>query len=136
MRITLIVTVLNESKTISTLLRSILAQTRLPDEVVVVDGGSTDSTLTQLEVFAHQHPKLNLKIFTKPGNRSVGRNWAIRQTTADWIACTDAGCELMPDWLAELTKTQRQTDADVVAGYYQGQAETSWQAAVVPYVLV
>ena len=55
-----------------------------------------------------------------------------------------SGCSLLPQKKdvsplppkAELLKTQRQTQADVVAGYYQGQAETSWQAAVVPYVLV
>ena len=45
MKVSLIATVLNEAATITALFDSILAQTRPPDEVVVVDGGSADETV-------------------------------------------------------------------------------------------
>ncbi|HZO33141.1 MAG TPA: glycosyltransferase, partial [Chloroflexota bacterium] len=35
---------LNEADNLSTLFASVTAQTRQPDEIVVVDGGSTDGT--------------------------------------------------------------------------------------------
>lgn len=136
MRIALIITVLNEAETVLALLQSVLSQTHLPNEVIITDGGSKDETVNLIKTFADHHPKLNLKVLVKPGNRSVGRNWAIQHTAAEWLACTDAGCTLAPTWLAELVSTQQRTQAEVIAGYYQGQAETSWQTAVVPYVLV
>jgi glycosyltransferase involved in cell wall biosynthesis len=136
MHCALIVTVLNEAETIEALLASISAQTALPSEVIVVDGGSTDATVAKITAYATIHPELKLKVFTQPGNRSVGRNFAIAQTSAAWIACTDAGCTLAPNWLATLLQKQLETKADVVAGYYRGEAKTNWQAAVIPYVLV
>ena len=136
MPVTLIVTTLNEASSVTELWQSILVQTQLPNEVIVVDGGSTDATVVLLQNLAKKTRGFNAKILVKSGNRSVGRNWAIQQATHNLIACTDAGCVLKPDWLEQLLKVQNQTQADVVAGYYAGLAKTSWQAAVIPYALV
>lgn len=113
-----------------------MAQTKLPDEVIVVDGGSTDDTVQLLQELAAPVTHFSTQILVQPGNRSVGRNAAITQAKSQLIACTDAGCVLDPHWLEELVKKQHETKAAVVAGYYQGLVTTSWQAAVVPYVLV
>ncbi|MBV9358544.1 MAG: glycosyltransferase, partial [Chloroflexi bacterium] len=48
-RVALVVTVLNECDSIDRLLASIAAQTRPPDELIVVDGGSRDGTVARLE---------------------------------------------------------------------------------------
>ncbi len=40
-----IMTVFNESESISTFIESLLAQTFLPSEIIIVDGGSTDTTV-------------------------------------------------------------------------------------------
>ena len=45
MKVSLIATVLNGAEHIEEFLGSLEAQTRAPDEVVIVDGGSTDGTL-------------------------------------------------------------------------------------------
>lgn len=134
--VSLIITVLNEAETLPQLWHSILAQTHTPDEVIVVDGGSHDDTVKVLQELAAPVSEFATQILVKKGNRSVGRNTAIQQATSQLIACTDAGCILQPTWLAELLKKQTATQADVVAGYYEGLVSTSWQAAVVPYVLV
>ncbi|MBN1967720.1 MAG: glycosyltransferase, partial [Anaerolineae bacterium] len=44
LEISLIMTVFNEGDTIQAVMESLLAQTRPPDEIVIVDGGSTDDT--------------------------------------------------------------------------------------------
>lgn len=139
--ISLIITVKNESHSIESLLTSIVAQTRLPNEVVIVDGGSTDDTVSKVRVFIKKEKTRNWQVESKQLNISQGRNWAIRLAKHELTAITDAGCILDNNWLKELEncflsaqKTQK-TDV-IVAGYYQGDPHSTFEQAVVPYVLV
>ena len=89
MQVSIIVTVKNEADALPRLLESIRAQSRPADEIVVVDGGSTDDTLGILREYATRLP---LKIISQPGaNISQGRNTAIRAATGNVICSTDAG---------------------------------------------
>src|ERR1044071_4185730 len=100
--ISLIATVLNEGESIHRLLRSLVAQTRLPDEIVIVDGGSRDNTVTLIQSYTDRLP---LRVLVEQGaNISRGRNRAIAATQGDIIAVTDAGVELAPDWLEKITR--------------------------------
>ena len=141
--VSLIITVLNEADTICSLLKAVNDQTLFPDEIVVVDGGSKDKTPQIIKKFTQDNPDFNLKLFIKPGfNISQGRNFAINQAKNELIAITDAGCVPDQNWLEELVKTYQQekrdqaTSTPVVAGYYYGLAQTPFEQAVVPYVLV
>jgi glycosyltransferase involved in cell wall biosynthesis len=101
MRVSVIATVRNEESAIGSLLDSLLAQTRLPDEVVLVDGGSTDAT--RQIALSYRDRGLPLRLLDAPGaNISQGRNIAIRAATGDIIASTDAGVTLVPAWLESL----------------------------------
>ena len=100
MRVSVICTVLNEGQSIRRLLDSLVAQTRQPGEIVIVDGGSRDNTVAVIEAYADRLP---LRVLVEPGaNISRGRNVAIRAATGDVIVSTDAGVWLEPVWLAEL----------------------------------
>jgi glycosyltransferase involved in cell wall biosynthesis len=137
--VSIIVTVLNEATTISQLLQSFKVQTYQAGEIIIVDGGSTDETLQLIKAFSKKHPGLNIKTFVKNGNRSVGRNEAIKNVKSNWIAITDAGCAPRKNWLEELIKPiadDKKKKIDVVAGYYAGKSTDNFQAAVIPYVLV
>lgn len=129
----LIVTVLNEEESLQSLLESIEQQTRLPNEVVIVDGGSTD--LTQ-QILAHWKAPCSYRWVVKPGNRSVGRNEAILQLKTEYVAITDAGCVLDAQWLEKITEPFLQHSAEVVAGYYKPNALSAFQAAAAAYMLV
>ena len=99
MTVSLIVTVLNEARSLPTLLDSIAAQTRLPDEVIICDGGSSDNTIELLHAERH----FPVRVIERPGsNISQGRNAAIAAASGDVIASTDAGVRLEPKWLEKL----------------------------------
>jgi glycosyltransferase involved in cell wall biosynthesis len=116
MKVSVILTVLNEEKGLPSLLNDLLAQSWPADEIVIVDGGSKDGTLEILRRFAGQHPRL--KIFVEPGvNIARGRNIAISHARGDIIAVTDGGCHPDADWLRELMAPfQRDPSVDAVAG--------------------
>lgn len=117
-KVTLITTVKNEEKTIENFLESVAKQTKKPTEVVIVDGGSNDSTVQKLKVISKKL-KLQIRIIKKRGNRSVGRNTAIKASIYPIIAVTDAGCILNHNWLEKITKPFERQEVDVVAGFYR-----------------
>ncbi len=115
--VSLILTLLNEGEALVPLLASILAQRRPPDEVVVVDGGSTDSTLAVLDRY---RARLPLRVLVEPGaNISRGRNLAIAAARHDLIAVTDAGVRLEPEWLERLVAPfEGDEPPDFVSGFF------------------
>ena len=138
-KISLVITTLNEEQTIIPLLKSIREQSVVPDEVVIVDGGSIDRTVMLIKKFETKvlrSENIKTRVFIKKGNRSVGRNYAIEKAKNSWIAVTDAGCILDRNWLKELVEEQTKLKIEVVAGYYSANPKTSFEEAVIPYVLV
>lgn len=133
--ITLICTVLDEEKTLAALLAAIAEQTKLPVEVVLVDGGSSDTTFKLLQSAVGAFPT-KLLVAQKKGNRSVGRNYAVELSSQELIACTDAGCIPAESWLEKLYEKYSITGCPVIAGYYCGVAQTPFELAVIPYTLI
>ncbi|TLZ43142.1 MAG: glycosyltransferase [Methanobacteriota archaeon] len=117
----IVATVRNEEGRLAEFLASLERQTFRPDIVVVTDGGSTDRTPQLLEAFT-AHTSLPFRWASAPGNRSVGRNAAIRLAEADVIACTDASL-LDPAWFERIVAPIERGEADFVAGWYELQAD-------------
>jgi len=132
MRVSVIVTVLNEADSLPRLLDSLAAQTRLPDEVVICDGGSTDGTLPLLEA----ESRLLLRIVRRPGgNISQGRNAAIEAATGEVIAVTDAGVRLSPQWLEKIVAPFEDAGTQTVAGFFCPDPHTVFEMAMGATVL-
>ena len=125
--VTLIVTVRNEEASVDALLDSLFGGTRPPDEVVVADGGSTDRTVERLRTRAAADGRVTALV--TPGNRSVGRNAAIRAARNELIACTDAGAEVEPTWLERITAPFGDPAVDVVAGFYRPVGDSRFERA-------
>src|SRR5688500_16058231 len=124
MQVSLIVTVFQEGESIRRLMDTILTQSRMPDEVVISDGGSTDNTVAILREYADRLP---LKIIDAPGaNISQGRNIAIQNAQGPIIAATDAGVRLHPNWLEEIVKPiEAAPDVENVAGFFVADPQSS-----------
>ncbi|HLZ29706.1 MAG TPA: glycosyltransferase [Chloroflexota bacterium] len=131
-RVALIVTVLDEAGTVDGLLESMGQQTRAPDEVVIVDGGSTDGTWEMLQTWTTRLP---LRCLRAPGaSIAEGRNLAVETATGDLIAVTDAGVRLEPDWLEQLL-SELTEDVDVVGGFFRADPLTTFERAMGATVL-
>jgi glycosyltransferase involved in cell wall biosynthesis len=128
MRVSLISTVLNEGDAIRRLMDSVVTQTRLPDEIVFVDGGSHDRTVEVIRQYADRLP---LRVIVEPGaNISRGRNVAIAAATGDIIASVDAGVVLERQWLEELVRPLSSGEAQVAAGFFVSDPHTTFEIAL------
>lgn len=118
-RVSLITTVLNESSSINEFIKSVLSQTVLPQEFIIVDGGSTDGTYEILKKYSKRYKWI--KVFQiKGASIGEGRNFAIKKAKNEIIACTDAGCILDKKWLEEISKPFfKNKNIDVVVGIYK-----------------
>jgi glycosyltransferase involved in cell wall biosynthesis len=134
--LSLIATVLDEENSILDLLNSYKNQSFLASEFIIVDAGSKDQTIRIIKDFSEKNKNLAIKLFEEKGNRSHGRNLAIKKAKGDLIAITDAGCILDCDWLKNLFSTAKKEKAAVVAGFYHGLANTRLEEAFLPYFLV
>jgi len=127
--ISLVCTVYNEGRNVRDLLDSILTQTLMPDEIVIVDGGSTDDTIKHLLAYEDRLP---LRVIVQPGaNISQGRNRAIAEARGDIIAVTDAGVVLHPTWVEDITHPLWENpDVAVVSGFFVAAPWNAFEMAL------
>jgi glycosyltransferase involved in cell wall biosynthesis len=117
LRISLVVPARDEQDRLPRCLASVAAQTRLPDEVVVVDNGSSDAT-------ARLAAATGARVLHEP----VRGIWPAAAAgydaaTGDVIARVDADTVLPPDWLARvehLLTTDPRCDAVTGPGRFRG----------------
>jgi glycosyltransferase involved in cell wall biosynthesis len=124
MKISLISTVKNCADGVDEFLASLASQTRRPDEVIIVDGGSTDDTAERFERDG------TVTLIREPGaNISRGRNIALASASHDFIAVTDADCVLEPNWLDAIV-APLEAGADVSMGFYAPVIDGFFQACM------
>jgi GT2 family glycosyltransferase len=127
-RVSLVATVYNEAESIESWVNSLMAQTRPPDEIVVVDAGSSDGTH---DVLARLEREGFLRFIVQPGaNVPQGRNRAIAEAKFPIVAVTDAGTEVAPDWLKHLTIPFEDPSVDVTAGFFRPAGHTAFESVL------
>ena len=131
-KISVVVTVLDEEKTVGSLLDSLLNQTKKADEIVVVDGGSNDKTVQIIKHYQKKDKKI--KLLQERGNIAHGRNNGIEVADNDIIVTTDAGCIPHPDWLEKITAPFKHANVGLVAGFYDMPTKTPMQKAISVYM--
>ncbi len=101
------------------------------NEIIVVDGGSTDGTWEILVELAGEIGCL--KVFQSRGcNISQGRNEAVAQAKGDIILCFDSGCSYCDDYVEKiLAPFSGPTPSDVVGGATVSTGQTPFEKALV-----
>lgn len=133
--ISIVTAALNEEAAIANLLRALAAQSRLPDEVLIADGGSTDGTLDVINALAKTLP-FRVRVLEVPGKIAAGRNAAIEAADGEIIAVTDADCVPAGNWLHDLTTPILEGRARAAAGGYQADARTALERAIATFTWV
>ncbi|HSM11619.1 MAG TPA: glycosyltransferase family 2 protein [Lysobacter sp.] len=103
MKASLIITTYNWNEALSLVLASVARQTRLPDEVIIADDGSRDSTRELLQCIARDFP-VPLRHSWQPdeGFRAArSRNRAIAAARGDYIVMLDGDMVLHPHFIAD-----------------------------------
>ncbi len=124
-KVSVCITVFNEEKDIAKLLKSLLNQTMKADEIVIVDGGSSDKTVEVIRRIKLRQKQI--KLFIKKGTTAEGRNESVRKAKGNIIATTDAGCIAKKDWLEKLIFPLYEPGVGLVAGFYKMPAKGKLQ---------
>jgi glycosyltransferase involved in cell wall biosynthesis len=103
-------------------IESVLAQTVTRWELIVVDDGSTDSTLRMLEEFFDD--RIGAITITNQGP-SAARNRGLEIARAPYIAYLDSDNTWHPDFLEVMHSSIRQEKRSVL--WYCGQNSTFWE---------
>ncbi len=96
-----IIPLYNKEAEIGRTIRSVLAQTLQPLEIIVVDDGSTDRSREVVE--ALNSPLIRLHIQQNAGS-AAARNKAIELSRGEFIAMIDADDEWTPDYLTQIDR--------------------------------
>lgn len=105
MKISLIIPSYNRSHLLKRALQSVFEQSLLPDEVIVVDDGSTDDTA---EMLRNLFPQV---IYLHQDNAGVSsaRNLGIQHSTGSWIALLDSDDTWLKDKLVMQVSSLKQS---------------------------
>lgn len=126
--VSLVCTVRDEADNIAALLDSMLAQSRPPNEIVINDCGSRDTTASIVSAYASRDPRI--KLVFGGHNIPSGRNNAIAAAAGPLIACTDAGLVLDQGWLAHIITPLEAGHADLVGGFFQPAPRSLFELAL------
>lgn len=128
MKVSLVIPVRNEEETLPELFASIRAQTRQPDEVILVDGASTDGTVELVQRLSEGDLRFRI-LQPGPATPGRGRNVGIEAARCEWIALTDAGIRLEPDWLERLVEAaEAHPEAGIVYGNFEPVVNSWFEA--------
>lgn len=119
--ISFIVPIYNAEKYLTDCIDSLLGQTTTePLEIILVNDGSTDNSLTIAQAYAKKHaedPLRKILLFTQQhSGQSIARNYGMEQAIGEYIAFVDADDRIAPDWCNRHLKAIKGVDY-VQSGY-------------------
>lgn len=115
-KISVLVPTYRRNLQLGALLEDLARQTRLPDEVVVVDNDAAGGAAGIVRGFAARAPFAVRYDIQPEKNISLTRNRAVELAGGSWMAMLDDDERVGPDWLALMMDCAREHAADGVLG--------------------
>ena len=117
MKITAIVPAYNEEKSIVECVASLVKQTRLPDEIVLVNDGSSDRTGLLASMLAHIVDRLVVvSLAENSGNKALALKAGSRYISGDIVVCLDADSELDSRYIELVERRMKDPSVGAVCG--------------------
>lgn len=122
MNISVLIPAHNEEKMIAECVESSLRQTRLPDQIVVINDGSTDATAGILASYGDRIHVVTTE--TPTGNKSRAQEFGLKYVTGDIVITTDGDTILHPRFVELIEQDFLQDPGlSVVAGYVESMRQ-------------
>jgi glycosyltransferase involved in cell wall biosynthesis len=115
MKLSIVIPVFNEERTVATLVRRVLA-TPYEKEVILVDDASSDGSGRIMTELAAAHPELRVLRHERNQGKGAALATALRTVTGDVVLIQDADLEYDPLDYPVLLKPIEDGNADVVFG--------------------
>ena len=117
--VSIIIPCYNAERWIRDTIQSCLNQTYRPIEIIVVDDGSTDNSLTIIKHYAERYPDL-IRCESRPNQGApAARNRGFELSRGQYIQWLDADDILAPDKLRHQVPILQDGKADVVTGWWR-----------------
>lgn len=117
--ISVVMPVYNTEKYVAKAIQSILEQTFVDFEFLIIDNGSTDGSSSIIEQFAKRDARIRVIRNEKNVFIAEARNIALAQASGEYLYLIDSDDWVLPDMLEEMYGRAKQYGAQyVVAGYY------------------
>ena len=113
LNVSLYIPVYNGESTIESVLKSVIKLSPGPDEIIVVNDGSSDKTKNILEKYINQ-----IKIINNSSNMGLGysRNRGVSESKNEDIASLDADVEVDSNWLNDLFEIKEKFGSAISGG--------------------
>jgi len=115
--VSVIMTVYNSERFISEAVTSVLRQTFINFELIIVDDGSTDSSVKIVQAFNDSR----IRLYIEPHRgRAASLNYAVQMTRTNFFAFFDADDISVPTRLStQFSILQHKSDVDIVGCFYE-----------------
>ncbi|GAA4785541.1 hypothetical protein GCM10023231_11810 [Olivibacter ginsenosidimutans] len=118
-KVSVIIPCYNCEKFVSRAIESVLNQTCVDWEIILVNNNSTDKTLKILERYAVAYPS-KVYVFEEPKRGAqAARNKGLGEAKGVWVQYLDADDEISTDKLERQVALAEENNADVVCGGYK-----------------
>lgn len=115
-RISAVIPTWNRADLLQSILSNLYSQTRPPDQIIVVDNGSTDATPLIAREWVARNSDLDLILFTENRGFAVAVNEGIKRAAGDWLLIVNNDVVLEPEWLERLIASATAENASFAVG--------------------
>jgi len=130
--VSVIIPIYNAEMCLKACVESILSQTYMQIELLLVDDGSTDRSSEICDKYASEYT--NIKVYHKKnGGTSQAKNFGIKKATGTWILFVDSDDYVDSDYISTLmSNTEKDLLNIIICGYQVDYVEEGYNVRVIP----